>query len=162
MDLTVVFWNQPDDPIVAFFAIVVALVVAFAPAVICPLWARAKGREVVEWLIIGLFAGWIGVIILWVLPDLTVRRSRNLFYQTGSSSTRKIHTCPNCGSTLSSPLSTCEICGYHPGGSSAASPRVQRPPVPKVEIRKVEKYRCSVCSETIDTVQCPWCGNRKG
>ena len=29
-------------------------------------------------------------------------------------------------------------------------------------ISKFPKYKCQECGEMIDTVQCPWCGKRRG
>ena len=29
------------------------------------------------------------------------------------------------------------------------------------EDQKVPKYKCKGCEETIDTLQCPWCGRKK-
>jgi hypothetical protein len=47
---------------------------SFGPAILCYFMALKKRRSTLLWLIIGLILGWIGVLILYLLPKLPPKK----------------------------------------------------------------------------------------
>ena len=125
-------------------------------AIIAKNMAEAKGKDGLVWLLLGFVFGLIAIIILACSQDEN-RRSRTpsvLRSAVDSICADQKPICMKCGNTLTKgPV--CDMCGHTNTTSS-----FEKSSSPK-EIPKVPKYKCKGCEETIDTLQCPWCGRKQ-
>ena len=101
--------------------------------IICGVLAGNKGRSIGGWIVGGFLLGWIGVIILFFLSDLNYR-PQSSWNPRGSF--------------------------YNTNNSNTSTNSFSKPQTTSYTIKKVAKYQCPKCGETIDTKQCPWCGHR--
>ena len=131
--------------------------------IICIIWAiiaknmaEAKGKDGGAWLLLGFLFGVIAIIILACAQNESKRphNSFDLRESVYRTSEYQKPICMKCGNTLTKgPV--CDMCGHTNTTSS-----FEKSSSPK-EIPKVPKYKCKGCEETIDTLQCPWCGRKQ-
>ena len=129
-------------------------------AVIAGILAKRKGKDVLPWILLGFLLGWIAIIILACTRDER-RRSRTpsaLRSASDAICANQKPICMKCGNTLTKgPV--CDMCGHTNTTSSFEKSSMSSHHSPK-EVPKVPKYKCKGCEETIDTLQCPWCGRK--
>ena len=138
-------------------------------AIIAKNMAEKKGKDGLVWLLLGFLFGWIAIIILACSPDkipdkilVKTKRTHSTFdFQEAAYrvSEDQKPICMKCGNTLTKgPV--CDMCGHE--NIMSSSIKRQRPSsIPHKEIPKVSKFKCKWCEETIDTIQCPWCGRKQ-
>lgn len=137
------------------------VVVLFPVNIICSIiaakLAETKGKDIFKWVLLALFLGLIAIAIL-AFSEGEYRRSRGSLdlRKVNEHITNKKPICMKCGNTLTKGA-VCDMCGYVNTVSSSAQPTASSPKA----IPKVPKYKCKGCEETIDTVQCPWCGRKQ-
>lgn len=134
---------------------IISMIVAIAVAV---QMATRAGRNVVGWVIIIIFFGWIGVLMLYLLEEKRTRSpsSRKMWSYRQAD---KVKLCPNCGDVLGK-KPVCDMCGYINRNSIPSSPQSS---IKKnyLHEKKVPQYKCAECGEMIDTLRCPFCGASK-
>ena len=135
---------------------IAVIIIGIIWAIIAKNMAEAKGKDGLVWLLLGYLFGLIAIIILACAPDETKRpqSSFDLRESVYRMSEYQKPICMKCGNTLTKgPV--CDMCGHTNTTSS-----FEKSSSPK-EIPKVPKYKCKGCEETIDTLQCPWCGRKQ-
>lgn len=134
-------------------------------ACIAGVLASKKGRSVGKWILLSLLMGWLAVIILAFLQDLTVREvnhestRKDFFLKREGLSSDFNKICMKCGNTLTNG-SVCDMCGFS-NNIKTASNQTKNLSKKDTPTPKIEKYKCRECCEIIDTIRCPWCGAKK-
>ena len=147
--------------------------------------AGKKARSIGGWIIGGFFLGWIAVIILACLEDLSVPKyyaadktcptcgdmlkygmcgmcgykdpnGHVPFYQKKSVAPQAPKRCPQCNEIMKS--GACDMCGYK---DETYRPVSKANISNRVEQKTIPPYQCASCGETINTTRCPYCGWEK-
>lgn len=96
-------------------------IIAIIPIILCPVLADKRGRSIGGWIVGGVFLGWIAVIILYLLPDLSYNYVPSKYKEANKSilnisapSTPTIvrvgqYQCANCGEIIDTVQ--CPWCG---------------------------------------------------
>lgn len=134
------------SPVMIIGFYVIGIIINVISTIACPIIADKKGRSVVGWLIGGLFLGLIGLIIIYLLSDLTPRSTRPFYNQKSAPYATKV--CEMCGATVSAVGPICENCGNKFTTTSTV----------RHVVKRVVKYKCPKCQTLSNTKRCVNCG----
>lgn len=121
---------------------------------------KSKGKPVLG-LLLSLFLGFIGLIIIALIPAEPGYSGEHNIPETPEN-VSTVYSCPYCSGYIPEGASFCPRCGARMTGGRLTPVRTPQGAVLSWDRRSPENSRCSKCRSVVppEAPFCPWCGER--